>query len=175
MSKSFRTFLSRPRNVVDRIRKGFEQKTPFEKVELVRKPVSLILEIIGINVLSDCKRNWRTPICAVTALQVSCLLFYTMQFYWAENKITALQPFAISAMAISVNIQHVDQPSFVNDFLFFFLILRSNAWQRVWVCTGKQLGPIDIDTRHSYCSLTRTSIAIVILQQIMSAYVINMR
>lgn len=94
--------LMRSRNKFRNIQRYFQNATPFWKFELVRIATNSILEFLGLNVLSDCKRNWRTPFAGLCAFQYACLTFFTARYYWNENKITSIQPFTIMAVMIPV-------------------------------------------------------------------------
>lgn len=102
MFDQIRQLLMKPRNKFRSIQQYLLVATPFEKFELVRNTTIFFAELLGVNVFSDCKRNWRTPIAGLCSLQFAGLLIFTAWYYWDENKITSIQPLAIVAIVIPV-------------------------------------------------------------------------
>lgn len=84
------------------IKRHVSNLTPYKKWKLVAVAVDFILRLVGIHVMSDCKRNWRTLISVVLGVQFAAFLFYTVWYYWDESKITSIQPFSATAIAIPV-------------------------------------------------------------------------
>lgn len=76
--------------------------TPYGKWRLVRDTVDFLLRLVGDHVVSDCKRNWLTPLAGLCALQYSFLTLYTAIYYWDKNKVTSIQPLTIMAIMIPV-------------------------------------------------------------------------
>lgn len=76
--------------------------TPYQKWKLVHFCGDTPLRMLGVNVLNDCHWIWITPISGLTIPLVFIVQAYTMWFYWHENKITAIQPLAMTAMVVQV-------------------------------------------------------------------------
>lgn len=78
--------------------------TPYQKCKFIHSCGIKAFELIGINVLSDCVLYWLSPIAGLAILSMYISQAYTMWFYWHDNKISAIQPLAVTAMLVQVNI-----------------------------------------------------------------------
>lgn len=76
--------------------------TPHQKWKLVFNFCETILSLIGINVMTDCTRSWRSSFTAITAAAYFSICYYTGWYYWNENKISAIQSFALLPIAVPV-------------------------------------------------------------------------
>lgn len=99
-----RKILLWPRDKIRHFRWRFERATPFQKFEMIRTFADTIFKMAGIHVLSDCVWKWWGTISLVCAIQFTLFASYTTYYYWNENMITAIQPYAIMAMVIPVSI-----------------------------------------------------------------------
>lgn len=86
------------------LRKGIGAYTPYQKCKLIHSCGIKAFELIGINVMSDCELYWLSPIAGLAILSMYISQAYTMWFYWTDNKISAIQPLAVTAMLVQVNI-----------------------------------------------------------------------
>lgn len=89
------------------IKQHFSELSPQRKWKLIIIVTDTIMALVGVNLLSDCKRNWRTPIAGICALQYKSLALYTIWYYWNENKITSVQGLTMLSMDISVTCGHL--------------------------------------------------------------------
>lgn len=102
MLNAFRAVLMWPISKWREVTLNVSKRTPLQKWCLVRDFCDSLVRILGVNVLNDCKRNWRTPLAGFCAIQYAIFTLYTAWFYWNENKITSIQPFSVTAMVIGV-------------------------------------------------------------------------
>lgn len=102
MSERAARVLTWPSGKLRGIKQHFSGLTPHQKWKSVIGSADFILKLLGINVLSDCKRNWRTPIAGICALQYKVLVLYTIWYYWDENKITSVQGLTMLSLDAAV-------------------------------------------------------------------------
>lgn len=94
--------ISHLRDKINKVRKRIGASNPHQKWKLIHFCADKPLTLIGLNVLNDCTRNWRSPLGGIAAVGAFAIQAYSLWFYWHENKITALQSFAIFAMVAQV-------------------------------------------------------------------------
>lgn len=89
------------KNKINKFSKEYDN--PLKIAKLCVKICDGILRAIGINVASDCRVYWFSFSSAFLISQHIILTFYTIYYYWDKNKLSSLQPVAISAIYTPVS------------------------------------------------------------------------
>lgn len=98
----FQTFCFWPRNKYREILRNVAKWTPYEKWEIVWKLGNSTSILLGVYTWDDCRWTWRTLLPLFLGIEVGSLSLYTIFYYWNENKISAIQPLSLLAIAIPV-------------------------------------------------------------------------
>lgn len=88
--------------LLEGVRQTLKSGTPYQKWKLVFNFTEMILWIIGVNVMTDCTRNWRSSFAGIGAAMYFSICGYTVWFYWSENKMSAIQCFALLPIVVPV-------------------------------------------------------------------------
>lgn len=102
MGDRIRGVFSWPSRKMQEMQKHFSNLTPYQHWKLVTRTVGFLLSLIGINIFSDCKRNWQTAIAGLCSVQYKTLATYTIWYYWNENKITSVQGLTVLTLDVAV-------------------------------------------------------------------------
>lgn len=99
-----------------------------ELFELTIHYCSKFINLIGIRILSDCRVDAFSFACVYCIFIDTLLCMYTSYYYWSINKMSAVQPYAIFAMAIPVRINVLLSPSFKNEHINIYILRVSSYW-----------------------------------------------
>lgn len=84
------------------LKNEFESLTARKLSVLMMKVSAFPLNLVGIRVLVDCRVTAYSFMAASFIVLHNILCFYTAYYYWNDNKVSSVQPFAVAAISIPV-------------------------------------------------------------------------